>query len=427
MGIFNWGFRANVRIHAAPEDKLVELATHTQGTRSFSAFVAQDMRHVVDPTRKVWLAPSLFNGSLQTLYYTTWGLLLAFDVFYGRELFSFSDGGLCSLDWSISSRQYADTAADRDYLPPDALAKLHPNTRYFDPKELAGIQKPDQAPKGPLVVVLHGLAGGSHEPMIKCLVEKVGKAFGSENVDTVVVNLRGCCRTKVTTGRLFSAFSIKDVHEVLVELNKRFPKRHIYVAGFSFGAVILANYLGDMPQEAQQLVSAACLVGCPWDLVDSAYHIDLSLTGRYLLNPALTLFLLKLVKNNRVELEAHNPGVFSSEADAKAKAATKTWQFDAAYTCHTEGFSNPFDYYRAGSPVSRISKFSVPTLALNLTDDPAVGVRLPWMQAQLSKYLVLVETDLGGHLGFVQHNGDFWCAELVLKFVARYEETFAKN
>lgn len=427
MGILNWGFRATAKIHVASEDKLLKLASRDGEPKLLASFVKDEMRDVVDPNRKIWLAPSLFNGSLQTLYYTTWGLLLSFKVYYGREIFEYSDGGICSLDWSLSPSQYKSSTADTSYVPEDALSSLHPNTRYLDLKELAQIRAPSQNPDGPLVIILHGLAGGSHEPMIKCVVEKIGEAFSHEGVDIVVANLRGCCRTKVTTGQLFSAFSIQDVHEILVDLKKRFPHRHIYVAGFSFGAAILANYLGDMADEARSLITAACLIGCPWDLVDSAYHIDSSLTGKYLLNPALALFLLKLVKNNRAELSSHNPELFSEENARRAKTAKKTWQFDDVYTCHSVGYSNPFDYYRAGSPVARISKIKVPTLALNSTDDPAVGIRVPSMQARLSEAVALIETDLGGHLGYVQHNGDFWSAELVLKFISKFEKTFREQ
>ena len=59
-----------------------------------------------------------------------------------------------------------------------------------------------------------------------------------------------------------------------------------------FGGALTANFLGEEGEKenSESLVKAACTVGCPWDFVDGAYHLQKSWTGKYLLSPALAKF-----------------------------------------------------------------------------------------------------------------------------------------
>lgn len=418
-GVLGWGFRANVQVHMADDKHSKELTT-----KDGSRLTLNELVHhldVVDPSKKLWLNPLLFNGTLQTLYYAKLDALQKYQIYYGREVFHYKDEGICSLDWVIPppesteqfKQQYKETL-------PEGLPRLHPRSRYFSEDEIKARTQENQADiTTPLVVILHGLGGGSHEPLIRNLAENIANKTNN-TWDCVVINNRGCCRTKVTNGKLFNALSVDDIGEVVEALRARYPNRPLYAVGFSFGACMLANYLGTLPDNS--LVHAAALVGCPWDLVDLAYHIQNSLTGRHLLNPALTTFLNKIVKNNFAELNKHSPYLFSEENLKLGMQQKRTWQFDSVYTCHTAGYASPWEYYREASPARRISKINIPTIALNSTDDPAVSVRLPSEEIAHNPNMVMVETDLGGHLGWVQLDGKFWCVEVVEEFFTLFDE-----
>lgn len=420
MSFLNWGFRATVKLHQAEPEHSRSLKLRSGETVPFSDFV-KDRLSIVDPSKKLWLNPLLFNGSLQTLYYAMHDLLTSFQVHYGRELFQYADDGQCSLDWVIPAPE-SKASFDKLYketLPEDS-PRLHPRTRFFTPEEAAQRRQAGQQEGSdePICVILHGLGGGSNEPLIRNVAEYLAKKDGHTKWDTVVINLRGCCRTKITTGRLFTGFSTDDIGEVLVELKRRYPTRPIFAVGFSFGAVLLANYLGLGAKDP--LVKAACLIGCPWDMSDLAYHLMLSWTGAYMLSPSLVLFLNKIIKNNFSELNKHNPEMFTKERLDKGFKMKETWQWDALYTCRLVGYSSSFEYYRKASPINRIGDISVPTLIINSTDDPAVSVRLPVHEVPNNPNLCLVETNLGGHLGFVKANGAFWCSEVADEFFARF-------
>lgn len=409
---WKWGFRANVKLHTGDEDKLPEIADKL----TFKEFVSTKLARV-NVDRKLQLNPLLFNGTLQTLYYAMHNSKTEFQVSYGRELFKYSDGGQCSLDWIIEPETPEEFARlYKETLPADS-PRLHPKTRFFTPQELASITAKGQELTKPLCVVMHGLGGGSHEPLIRNLGQYLRQR--EHDWDVVVVNNRGCCRTKITTARIFNAFSTDDIRDVIVDLSERFPNRPIYAVGFSFGALLLANYLGQFADDASRLVKAAVLIGCPWDLVKSALHLDSSWSGRYLFNPNLTLFLNKIVKANRKEIQANVPE-FTDDVIAQARNVKKTYEWDNLITCHTADYDNVWDYYEDGLPQRQIHNISVPTLIINSTDDPAVANNLPIQEVLANPNLAMIETDLGGHLGWVQSSGEFWCVEVADDFFTEF-------
>lgn len=415
-GFWKWGFRASVKLHSGSDEKSPKI----NDSLTFNDFLKQELP-IVNPKQKLWLNPLLFNGSLQTIYYATHNSTEKFLIYYGRELFTYKDEGRCSLDWIIPAPESKEAFQSlyKETLPKDS-PRLHPRTRFFTESELAAKTAHGQTPDltDPICVVLHGLAGGSHEALIRNLGQIL---TGSDtNWDVVVVNARGCCRTKITTGKLYHALSTDDVLEVLVELQKRYPSRPIYTVGFSFGALVLLNFLGEMGEKANLLVKAAVVIGCPWDLAGSARHLNRSLSGRYMFGPSLTEFLNKLVKSNLKELQEHVPEIFTDEAVKRARLVKKTAEWDDIFTCKTAGFDTVGDYYDAGSPQQRLHNISVPTLIINSTDDPAIDPELPLKEVEANSNLAMVETNLGGHLGFVKWSGDFWCVEVADDFINQF-------
>lgn len=422
MGILNWGFRSSLFLYQADDKTSTKLQLKGKDdTISYSEFIKTKVP-TVDTSKKLWLNPYLFNGSLQTLYYTSADTSNKFLIYYGRELFTYKDEGICSLDWVIDTPDSTEEFKKiYNETIPEGYPNLHPRSRYLTSSELEAYKTSDQEGTSPIVVILHGLAGGSHEPLIRNFAQNIKE--NTKNWDIVVINSRGCCRTKITTGKLFNAFSTDDIKEVLVDLKRRYPNRPIYAVGFSFGAALLANYLGeDNKDETEPLVKTACLIGAPWDMYDSSQHLQRSWTGSYLLSPALTKFLNKIVKNNFKELTIHNPELFNEENLANSRFHKKTLDFDNLYTCHTAGYDKAESYYKDASPINRVSNIRTPTFILNSRDDPAVSNKLPFDEVKASPYLSLLETELGGHLGWVQSSGKFWCVEVAEEYFKAFND-----
>ncbi|EDZ68877.1 YPL095Cp-like protein [Saccharomyces cerevisiae AWRI1631] len=280
----------------------------------------------------------LFTGYLQTLYLSAGDFSKKFQVFYGREIIKFSDGGVCTADWvmpeweqtyslnaekaSFNEKQFSN---DEKATHPKGWPRLHPRTRYLSSEELEKCHS-----KGysyPLVVVLHGLAGGSHEPLIRALSEDLSKV-GDGKFQVVVLNARGCSRSKVTTRRIFTALHTGDVREFLNHQKALFPQRKIYAVGTSFGAAMLTNYLGEEGDNCP--LNAAVALSNPWDFVHTWDKLAHDWWSNHIFSRTLTQFLTRTVKVNMNELQvpenfevSHKPTV---EKPSFIRIPEKIWK-----------------------------------------------------------------------------------------------------
>jgi hypothetical protein len=150
-----------------------------------------------EATPPCWLNPFLFNGHLQTMWtaYST----QAPKVYYRRKIFN------------ADHKTYTGSFAVDFVTPPheDADPSLPPRTAYFTDEQLAGIGSEDSRP---MLIVLHGLSGGSHEVYLRHAIAPL--VLGEGNWEACVVTSRGCSNSEVTSGILFNARATWDVRQV---------------------------------------------------------------------------------------------------------------------------------------------------------------------------------------------------------------------
>ena len=171
------------------------------------------------------LNPFLFNGHLQTIWTTFKGADPL--VFYKRNIFEHENpafAGTFAVDFVV--RSFTETNDDDELLPP--------RTVYFKKEEFDQIASADTRP---MLVVLHGLAGGSNESYLRCVIEALFK----DGWEACVINSRGCAMSKITTGVLYNARATWDIRQMVKWLRKVFPNRPLFGLGFSLGANILVN------------------------------------------------------------------------------------------------------------------------------------------------------------------------------------------
>ncbi|GAV50410.1 hypothetical protein ZYGR_0U02660 [Zygosaccharomyces rouxii] len=439
---FHWGSRGTVKHTSAPSGTTKLTLNHDKTKIDFQHFVSQYVPALKDGS-KFKLNNFLFTGILQTMYlsgadYTKW-----FPVFYGREILELSDGGVCTVDnvmvsWeekyqlrqNSGSFNKLEFEKDEKDTHPQNWPRLQARTRYLTAKELAEVHD-DQRP---LVVVLHGLAGGSHETIIRSLTSKLSKIDGGK-FQVAVLNCRGCARSKITNKKLFSAFQTGDLKEYLAREKSRNPNRKIYAVGFSFGASLLANYLGETGSESN--LTAAVTLCCPWDFLLCAEKMKKDYWSKNLFSKAITQFLVRLVKVNMGELESpegskpefqpdiENPCLYMCTKSnlERAKSFTQMLEFDGTFTAPSMGFSSAEEYYRAGSAINNLHKVQVPTLIINSTDDPIIDASsIPYSQVKMNPNLLLLATDLGGHLAYLDETWDSWMNTHIASFFSTFDE-----
>lgn len=114
-------------------------------------------------------------------------------------------------------------------------SSLPPRTTYFNEQEIGEIGSDDSKP---MLVTLHGLAGGSNEIYLRHVLAPLTTEGGWE---ACVVNSRGCAMSKITSNVLYNARATWDVRQAVNWLREKFPNRPLFGIGFSLGANIMTN------------------------------------------------------------------------------------------------------------------------------------------------------------------------------------------
>ncbi|KAG7445503.1 AB-hydrolase YheT [Guyanagaster necrorhizus] len=357
-----------------------------------------------------WWLP---NGHLQLIYCVVGDFSKTDHVVYKRTYLRLVDGGTLGLD---------STPPNQDSFNDDT----------------------------PVVVVMHGLTGGSHESYVRnilaaaCLpVEKGGLGYRA-----VVINFRGCAGIPLTSHQFYSAGYTDDLRQALLYISQLYPKAPLLGLGFSLGANVIVRYLAEEKEHSR--LSSACVLACPivvlwmrkeasdfvinrkfgtpvqvritwfmikfrplssiakrpWDLSKNNDAMESTLWGKYVYSKGMASNLLRLLSRHTVVL-SRRPGHYVTTAmhAAFALKSPTLEQFDDAFTSKAGGappvfpFPSAKQYYTWASSHYVLPDVRVPLLALNAADDPIVQ-KVPDDVDNPS--VVLALTPGGGHLGWFE-------------------------
>ncbi|KAJ2780220.1 hypothetical protein H4R18_003572 [Coemansia javaensis] len=296
-------------------------------------------------------------------------------VEYERELIATADGGTIGLDWS----------------PP--FARMPEGAR-------------------PVVVLLHGLSGGSQEAYVQLTARHLTAA--PYRFRAVVVNYRGCAGVPLTTHTLYNGGHTGDYGAAVAHIQRRLPGAPLIGVGYSLGANVLTKYVGE--QGAACPLRAAVSVCNPYDLEASSRAIERpTLRNRYLYEPAMLFGLLRLVRRHRKMMDT---GPVRLDHDALAKATTIR-EFDELVTARAFGYKSSTDYYTQNSSAQFLPRIRIPFLAISALDDPVCPPEAIPRDAFLANpHLVLAATQFGGHLGFHESLSETWLPRPIGEFCA---------
>ncbi|KAJ7709929.1 Alpha/Beta hydrolase protein [Mycena rosella] len=311
----------------------------------------------------------LNNGHLQTLYCVLGDFSKTDRVQYNRKLIRLMDGGTLGLD----------------FTPPD-LSKIREDA--------------------PIIVVLHGLTGGSYESYVRSILEPACRAVedGGLGYRAVVVNFRGCAGTPITSPQFYSAGHTGDIRQAIVFISQIFPRAPLLGLGFSLGANVLTRYLAQEGEQSR--LSSGCALACPWDLAKNNDGLRNSFIGRFY-SKAMATNLINLVRRH-FEALSKFPGHMIAEhipTVLNLKGALLD-EFDDNFTRIVGGappdfpFASAQDYYKWGSSHDVVSGIRVPYLAIGAADDPVVQ-HIP-MDGGGNGMVIMALTASGGHLGWFQ-------------------------
>ncbi|OJJ97322.1 hypothetical protein ASPACDRAFT_62989 [Aspergillus aculeatus ATCC 16872] len=406
MGLFSWARpRGRVSFYSAKDNNLI--LTRKNGKSGAKEQVAlADLCRTATPAT-CDLNPFLFNGHLQTAW-----TAVKYDsvpVYYKRWMFEADNqmfDGHFAVDFVVDpyepSKNDQTSDPERKYTLPEGLPE---RTSFFTEEEFTALPSDDTKP---MLVVLHGLSGGSHEVYLRHVVAPL---IQDKSWEACVINSRGCSQTKITTNILYNARATWDVRQAVKWLRKTFPNRPLFGVGFSLGANILTNYLGEEGDACQ--LKAAVLCASPWNLEVSSEYLKSSWLGLQVYSKVMGSSMKKLFEQH-VESVALNPLVNVEEI----RNVTYLHEFDRALQCPAWGYPTEGAYYRDASSIDSMLGIKIPFFVIQAEDDPiACAKALPYGEIVRTPYGVMATTSWGGHLGWFEFGGDRWFVKPVSNFL----------
>lgn len=366
----------------------------------------------------VKLHPLLFNLHLQIAYSQYFSLNLP--IHYTREILSYVDGGRGAVDYVNVTRTVEALNGRSDFVYQRGDAK------YNEKNELVELPLPERTERfedaafmrligndKPMILLLHGLSGGSQEGYIKQLIEKLVEVNGSD-FDIYVLNSRGCADCLASSPNLYNGFWTDDVRYFVNKILKENKDKQIYLVGYSLGGLVLANYIAQESRTNAAIsnnLKLAVTISAPLDLLQSSRTLQSTWLTREVYSPLMTQGLCDLVRRNYSQLKFNqylDKNLLRQIYDGREIPIKYLNEFDREFTSKMFGFNNEEEYYRYGSSIARLQQVRAPMLFISALDDGIVGNVLPYIQVQQNPYLHMLTTSFGSHVCWYESNGDQW-------------------
>jgi len=267
---------------------------------------------------------------------------------------------------------------------------------------------------GPVVLVLHGLAGSSSSGYVL----RLQRALVLRGVRGAALNFRGCSGEPNERARAYHSGDTGDLAAVVAHIRRREPGVPLALAGFSLGGNVALKWLG---QARPAGLSAAAVVSAPFELRLCADRLDRGLARFY------RDYLIGKLRRQLAQKRAHLLG-HGSEAEAERLRALAPLprlpsfrEFDERVTAPLHGFAGAADYYRRASCRRFVCRIETPTLVVQALDDPLVPRATLPAPSELPPNVTLALSPRGGHVGFIADGplGADWLAERVAGFLVR--------
>ena len=262
----------------------------------------------------------------------------------------------------------------------------------------------------PLVIMFHGLEGGSSSHYARSIMG----LFQELGWRGAVVHFRGCSGTPNRLPRAYHAGDSEEIGRILHKIRERNQSlgssASLYVIGISLGGNALLKWLGEQGKKACHIIDGAVTVSVPLDLAAAGKALDSGFNRLY------TQHFLGTLKKKVLKKLDDFPGLFDAVAVAKC---TTLYQFDNLVTAPLHGFSNTDEYWALSSSKPWLKHIQVPTLVINARNDPFMPSSSLPAQTDVSCSVSLEFPTEGGHVGFLSSPfpGNLtWLPERVVRF-----------
>lgn len=241
-----------------------------------------------------------------------------------------------------------------------------------------------------IVILIHGLEGSSNSNYIHTIAD----TLHNSKYDTVAFNMRSCSGEPNNLLSSYHSGKTEDLVEVISFIETNYAYKQIHIVGYSLGGNLTLKFMGEFAAKMPKLVTSAVGVSVPCDLEGSV--ISISLPENKIYNNGFLKTLKKKALQKAVLFPDNNLDI------ARIKKTKNFYDFDDLVTAPINGFKNAKEYWKLSSCTQFLPQIKLPTLLISSKDDPFLNAAcLPVQEAVKSKSFTFIETEYGGHIGFV--------------------------
>ncbi len=238
----------------------------------------------------------------------------------------------------------------------------------------------------PIVVLLHGLEGGSDSHYIR----SVSNALATGGLRVAVMHFRGCSGEPNRLARGYHSGDTEDIAAFVDSLLAKEPTTLIAAVGFSLGGNVLLKWCGETGEDCP--LQFAIAVSVPFDLTIAAESLASGLSRVY------QWWLVRSLR--RTTLAKIETGLLDYARNEILRLKTFE-QFDDKVTAPLHGFADAADYYHRCSSRPWLSRIRIPALLIQAKDDPFLDASGIPDEHELADSVALEASVHGGHVGFI--------------------------
>jgi predicted alpha/beta-fold hydrolase len=239
---------------------------------------------------------------------------------------------------------------------------------------------------GPIVLMVHGLAGCARSPY----VVRVARKLFDLGVRVVRMNLRGAGSGFGLAKGFYHAGRTTDVRNVAAWVVQQSPSSPLALVGFSLGANLVLKLASE---------SAVCPVPGLDAVLAANPPLDLEVCCEYLRRPAGRIYDKNFTRQLLAEVRRFEAKFPELEQVDPSKIGS-VYDFDEWVTAPRNGYRNAVHYYRESSAGPLVSRIEVPGLVVHAADDPFIPPE-PFYEARFPEQVRLEIVANGGHLGYL--------------------------
>lgn len=238
---------------------------------------------------------------------------------------------------------------------------------------------------GPVLLVLHGLAGSIRSKYARGLMKRMLETGWR----AVLMHFRGASGEPNRLPRSYHSGETGDIDFIVRLLREREPHTPMAVAGYSLGGNVLLKWLGERGGNAP--ICAAAAVSVPFDLNAATVRMQHGLSR---------LYQRHLLRGLRAAARLKLP-LAAIETTADLRRLRTFPAFDDHLTAPLHGFRDADDYYRRASSRPYLPRIRVPTLIVHALDDPFMSAAAVPGPNEVPDPIRLELSRHGGHVAFI--------------------------